>query len=149
MTLRERFEAKFAPDPATGCWLWVACCFTRGLPYGEFWFEGKPNHAHRVAWIIFRGSIPNGLCVLHRCDVPQCVNPSHLFLGTGADNARDCKAKNRQAKGAHHGRAKLTEEQVREIRTDGRTSPAISADYGVASCTIRQIKSYRVWRHVD
>jgi hypothetical protein len=63
--------------------------------YGRKWFRDKVWFAHRVAWVEANGSIPNGMCVLHRCDNPPCINVEHLFLGTKADNLADMRAKGR------------------------------------------------------
>jgi HNH endonuclease len=76
------------------CWEWQAGCFDNG--YGAFWLRRKLWKAHRVAWLIQFGEIPDDLKVLHKCDNPRCVRPSHLFLGTDADNMHD-----RDRKGRH------------------------------------------------
>lgn len=75
------------------CWLWTGSIDVSG--YGDCWFRGKTDGAHRVAWLIFNGEITDGLFVLHRCDNPKCVNPEHLFLGTHSDNMRDASSKGR------------------------------------------------------
>lgn len=97
-SIADRFEEKVEPEPNTGCFLWVGGQNGRG--YGAIGKGGRDGWmlAHRVAWEIARGSIPVGMHVLHRCDVTWCVNPAHLFLGTAADNARDCSQKKRQHK---------------------------------------------------
>ena len=91
--LFERFYAKFVPEPNSGCWLWIGTGTRNG--YGQFWFDGQFQLAHRAARQIFVGPIPADLCVLHRCDVKGCVNPDHLFLGTQRDNMLDSSRKGR------------------------------------------------------
>ncbi len=86
----ERFTAKVKRTP--GCWLWQGSLTPLG--YGQFSYLGD-QRAHRASWRIFCGEIPSGMFVLHRCDVRNCVNPEHLFLGTQADNIRDKVAKGR------------------------------------------------------
>lgn len=86
-----------------GCWLWVGALRPNG--YGNFFLGNKTTCAHRAAWTLANGQIPDGLQVLHRCDVPNCVNPSHLFLGTQKDNMQDMIAKGRQGSHARHGEA--------------------------------------------
>jgi hypothetical protein len=93
-----RFEAKFIPEPNSGCWLWTGG--TSGYGYGHFSLPVRGcRTAHRAAWTLYRGQIPAGLHVLHKCDVRCCVNPSHLFLGTHSDNMRDMVRKGRWSKG--------------------------------------------------
>src|SRR5687767_4720826 len=89
--LSERFWEKVRKTD--GCWLWTASRNAKG--YGQIMYQRRPIHAHRVSWQLANGPIPDGLCVLHRCDNPQCVNPGHLFLGTIVDNNRDMFAKGR------------------------------------------------------
>jgi endogenous inhibitor of DNA gyrase (YacG/DUF329 family) len=99
----ERFWARVRKGE--GCWLWVGGAFRNG--YGSFGSPGRGTH--RVAWELVNGSIPEGMHVLHRCDINylpgdityrRCVNPAHLFLGTQADNMADMRAKGRGAKGS-------------------------------------------------
>lgn len=116
-------------DVSGECWVWLGCRNHRG--YGLFGVNGKCRSAHRVAYEIAHGIIPDGLFVLHRCDNPACVRPDHLWLGTHADNMNDRNVKGRTAKGERHAArihpermprgekhylAKLTDTQVRFIR---------------------------------
>ena len=100
-------------DKAGDCWLWQASKTHNG--YGQF-FAGLECRAHRVSWVLHNGPIPEGMLVLHTCDVRHCVNPSHLFLGNGRDNTRDMIKKGRMCVGSRHKRAKLTEKDVIHIR---------------------------------
>lgn len=111
--------------PALGpCWLWMGCrsrrqVGSRTFDYGYAYDGVRIQRAHRLAWQFTNGAIPDGLCVLHRCDNPRCVNPAHLFLGTQRDNAQDRERKGRRqpARGERSGRAKLTWQQVEQIRS--------------------------------
>lgn len=87
----ERIERLSVKVPEAGCWIWVG---TAGR-YGKFFHEGRPKDAHRAAWLVFKGPIPQGMRVCHSCDVPLCVNPDHLFLGTAKDNTLDMMKKGR------------------------------------------------------
>jgi len=94
LPVNERFEKFVMPVPESGCWLWLG----RVDPdsgYGQFSLNDRITRAHRAAWLLYRGDIPAGRLVLHRCDVRCCVNPNHLFLGSHKDNMRDCITKGR------------------------------------------------------
>jgi hypothetical protein len=120
----ERFMAKVAKQD-DGCWYWTARLNNKG--YGEFALNGVTRGlAHRAAYILFKGQIPDDLNVLHRCDMPACVNPDHLFLGSQADNVLDMVRKGRT-------RSKLTPEQVEEIRASTEKARVLAARYGLKS----------------
>ena len=91
---------KTMPEPNTGCLLWTGATDRRG--YGKIGLGGhygRTEQTHRVVWACMHGVIPPGLCVLHRCDTPACVNAAHLFLGTKKDNTQDMMAKGRHIPG--------------------------------------------------
>lgn len=84
---QKRFEARYIPEPNTGCFLWLGNPINSG--YGLISFRHHNELAHRAAWLFSNGPIPGNLWVLHKCDVKLCVNPRHLFLGTNSDNQKD------------------------------------------------------------
>lgn len=88
----QRILDKLSPEPNTGCWLWLGF-ENRG--YGYVWFDGNARRVHRIIYDLLREPIPEGMSVLHGCDVPLCCNPDHLFLGTQRDNMDDCRHKGR------------------------------------------------------
>lgn len=134
------------------CWQWKGS--RDNLGYGMFGFNGRTWRAHRLAWVLFNSSISPGLCILHKCDNPSCVNPKHLWMGTVGDNNRDraLKGRSKPRFGSLHGRAKLTEEQVLEIRSaygkPGATSVDLAHAYGVSGTQILTIVHHKAWRHV-
>ena len=140
-----RFEAKITVNPITGCWEWTASQNPDG--YGQFKLNGRREKAHRVAHVLYIGEIPKGMCVLHRCDNPSCVNPEHLFLGTHADNVKDKVAKGRAAKGEKNGRAKLTKEAVLHIRKRTMLQREYARLYGVDQTTVSKIQLGKKWSH--
>lgn len=106
---------------------------------------------HRLAWEETNGVIPEGLHVLHKCDVPCCINPAHLYLGTHQDNMADMKEKGRVVahKGRLHGNALLTEAAVKEIREGKEPFNVLAEKYGVSKSTVQHIWYDRTrWRRV-
>jgi len=146
MTTKERFDAKWTPEPYSGCWLWTGS--TKTGTYGAFSVKNFPRFAHRVSWELHRGDIPEGMFVCHSCDTPACVNPDHLFLGTHRDNMKDMRRKSRFPHGEQHPNSKLTEDQVIAIRDDNRSHVTIAGDYGVHQVHISRIKRGVRWERV-
>src|SRR6478609_9144381 len=132
-------EARSEREPMSGCQIWTGSFVTQG--YGQVRVDGQTKMAHRLAWEICNGPIPKGMCVCHRCDVRSCINVSHMFLGSQAENRRDCVTKRRHSFGVTHGMSKITEECVRRIRADARTNDAIGADYGLRHAQVSRIKN--------
>lgn len=144
--LWKRFNEKCEPCPATGCWLWTGAILASG--YGQLRVGEKGQRAHRVSYELHIGPISGGMHVLHRCDVPSCVNPSHLWLGVPADNSADRNKKGRQAVGESQGSSKLTEAEVQSIRTSDKTHRALARQYGVHYSTIGSIKLGKKWNYL-
>lgn len=161
----DRFGEKCEPVPFSGCLIWTAASVPFG--YGVFFYEGRQQYAHRVAWQIENGAIPDGLHVLHRCDTPACVSVRHLFLGTLRDNAQDMVKKGRSRggppsgdrnpmrmyrgllSGERNGNAKFNRTQIDEIRSAherGETQVSIAARYGVRQSDISRIVRFEAWK---
>lgn len=132
------------------CWLWIGTIDRCG--YGMYCVNYRPWKAHRYSWMLANGEIPETLLVLHRCDVPACVNPRHLYLGTVKDNSRDAIERGQQPRGERHGMAKLKENDIKIIRNlyipRKMTHKLIAEKFGIARTTIKQILSRDLWSHV-
>lgn len=149
------------------CWIWKGALNRKG--YGQRGLNGKLVYTHRFAWLLFHGDIPEEMKVLHRCDCRNCVNPSHLFIGTDKDNARDREEKGRGAqptgdasgkrlnpeacaRGNSNGRAKLSEADIREMRSKyakgGWSHQQIADAYGIDKSQAGRIIRRQFWKHV-
>lgn len=119
--------------------------------YGVIRFRCKDIKAHRVTWEGINGPIPKGKIVRHKCDNPGCVNPDHMELGTHAENSRDMTDRNRQAKGEKNAAAKLTEDNVKEIRilrSLGMGLSELARQYKVTPTLIQSIDKRKIWKHI-
>jgi len=139
--IEKRLAAKSHRDPG-GCLLWDGPTTVYG--YGVISYEKRLQPVHRVAWQITNGPIPNGLHVCHTCDVRNCIEPSHLWLGTHQDNVDDRVAKGRSKGNRDSGYMKLTDEQVAAIRADPRSPWYLSPIYGISYEHLRRIKKGEV-----
>ncbi|HDZ39497.1 MAG TPA: HNH endonuclease [Marinobacter sp.] len=139
------------------CWIWhgiKALPNDYGFVYGRhsvYIGNGKSvsYRAHRFAWMLANGEIPAGMCILHKCDVPLCVNPRHLEIGTVRDNNRDAMRKGRVTHGEDVNTAKLTEDQVREIFCSPKGYSELGREYGVDPTNIMKIKRGESWKHLN
>lgn len=152
-------DTMIIPEPNSGCWLWLGAVDRLG--YGHI-SPKRPDsfgqqYAHRASYVLHNGSIPPGLFVCHKCDVPSCVNPAHLFAGTPADNFADMIAKGRGRavlvppmnglkRGTLHVLNKLDEDAVRFIRTQTISSREAAERYGVHRSTISDIVRRKSWK---
>jgi len=148
----QRYVDKKGPDD---CWLWTANKLKAG--YGQFQIGGKGGPtklAHRLAFEYANGRPPNeGMVIMHSCDNPGCVNPSHLSEGTYRENTEDMVRKGRNcfhvAYGEDSAVAKLMDEDVREIRAaEGVTNASLGRKFGVSPSTIKAVRNRTTWKHV-
>lgn len=161
-TLEERFWEKVDIGSKNECWNWLGSKHRRG--YGHFGAIKKVLYAHRVSWELHFGNIPDGVGVCHNCDNPSCVNPNHLFLGNQSDNITDAYKKGRinvlegelwhsvhreSKSGESNGFHKLTEEEVRIIKSRKYTSKKLSQMFGVTQGAIYHVLSGRNWKYIE
>lgn len=151
----ERFWSKV--NKTGDCWLWMGSVYPYG--YGCFYIgrrvtgrRGGMTPAHRVAYELTFGPIPQGQCVLHHCDNPPCCRPDHLFLGTDADNSADKVLKRRHVFGVISPQHKLTDTDVQSIRrqsASGIANRTLAKRFHVSQPTISLIVRHKAWKHVD
>lgn len=133
-------------EKTDSCWLWTRHTSHR-FGYGFFCYQGVSQNAHRVSWQLKHGDIPKGMCVLHRCDVPSCVNPDHLFLGTRGDNNSDrlLKGRNSNRKGAANPACKLRPKDIRAIRVAHGSNREVASQFDISHSTVSQIRHGKLW----
>jgi hypothetical protein len=148
-SLKRRLEEMSMPVPESGCVLFTG--YVDALGYGIIAeTKRKRVKAHRAAYSVFVCDIPDGMDVLHRCDVRSCINPAHLWLGTHAENMADMVAKGRSPsmKGSAHPMAVLSEQDVIHIRTSDEGCTSLARRLGVSATNIKDIRNRRIWRHI-
>lgn len=156
----ERFEAKTIAVPESGCWLWTAATNGRGAVkgagYGNYYdpVRRRLMRAHRYAYERYVGPIPDGLHVLHKCDVSICVNPNHLYLGTNKQNMEDKSTRNRapDQRGVRNPRALLSQEDIERawaLWKKGLSQEKVAAIFGVHQTTISHAFTGRRWPHIQ
>jgi hypothetical protein len=143
------FTSAYIPEPNSGCWLWLRALNVDGygsIAVGRASTKNGNERAHRFSWKKFKGAIPFGMCVLHRCDVRSCVNPDHLFLGTYRDNHDDMVAKGRRGRTGGTN-PKLTASSAAAIRSRPNDSlKDLAAEYGVSRSLVCMVRRGSRWR---
>ena len=130
-----------------GCWEWIGSS-KHPFGYGRFGYGKKKDLAHRISYNLHNTPLKKGECVLHQCDNPRCVNPSHLKAGTRKENADERVQRNRGLKGSAVPGSILTEQQVLEIRSSNKSAKELAVLYGVGQANIYLILSGKTWRHI-
>lgn len=138
--IEPRFWSKVEKRGKGGCWLWTGSVFG-SLGYGQFMAHGRPQYAHRLSWEMANGPIPDGQHVLHSCDVPTCVNPAHLCLGTHKSNMEDAATKGRLHVSRPNAQ-RVSDDTVREIRervAGGMMQAEAAMRYGVSESFVSHV----------
>ena len=137
VSLLDRFNAKVRRGAEDECWEWTGARTSHG--YGQIWFAGRVENAHRMAYVLFVGRLEPGLEICHRCDNPPCVNPRHLFQGTRAENGADMARKGRASRhGLKIGKSRWPE--LRMLMDDGVSLREIGRRWSVSDRTIRRAR---------
>ena len=134
--LKIRLEAKTVKT--NKCWLWEGVIDKYG--YGRIMKEGKRVGTHRAAWMVYKGEIPDGLQVLHSCDVRNCVNPKHLFLGTHAENHLDKCDKDKVAWGDQHWNCKISDHDVQVLIESTLSSSMLARIFNISKGHVNYLK---------
>jgi hypothetical protein len=145
---KDRIESKVERIPEFGCWVWMGTTTVRG--YGQIESFKRKHYAHRASYEAFVGPIPEGMNVCHACDNVYCVNPAHLFLGTQKQNLEDMVKKKRSTLGEKNPMAKLSAEDVKDIKyllSTDVSSKFLALEYGVTTSAINLIKQGKRWNH--
>jgi hypothetical protein len=137
----------FTTIAVDGCWIWHDLLTPGG--YGVVSDRGHTEFAHRAAWRLANGDIPNGMIVSHICHRPACVRPDHLTLETQSDNIARMYAAGRGANGSRHHKAKLTELQATAILHSTASNAALAQEYAVSQSLIKQIRARKIWKHIE
>lgn len=141
-------EERYIPVPESGCWLWLGACNDVG--YGHIRRGGTFTYAHRAFYERRFGPIPADAVLLHKCDVPCCVNPDHLRPGTQKENMQDMIAKKRdRIVGSRAPRARLTEQDVLRIREQWRSPEEIAEEYNISVTHAAAVRRGDFWKHVQ
>lgn len=140
MDVNHFVELHCAIKKPNGCWMWTKSLTHNG--YGRVQIDRKSRKAHRVAYELANGPIPDGRQVCHHCDTPACINPDHLFLGSQLENMRDMIKKGRKVirRGAQHWATKLTDQQIEAIRKDTRFNRIVAPEYGISKNYVNEIR---------
>lgn len=155
--IKEKILDNITIDPITNCWNWKRCHIPGG--YGQVRWNGQRHLVHRLAYEAWKEKIPlsgQRLCICHKCDNPKCCNPDHLWVGTDADNVKDCINKNRnqsyqEITGENNMHSKLNNIQVLMIRQKheaGNTTAELVKEFNVTDNHIRNILKRKSWKHI-
>lgn len=154
-SLKERFKMSYRKKK-DGCWIWIG--HTSGHPdirfrYGTIVSNRKRILAHRLSWELYTNEkIPTGKFICHKCDIPLCVNPSHLFLGDPVSNMVDREMKHRGPQGERNWCAKLKEKDISKIKKlwkSGKKQVEIAALFGVSQGAISSVVNDKTWKHIS
>jgi len=141
--LRAKLQAWCMPEPNSGCWIWMGAFNGR---YGVASWRSRRWYAHRLSLVAHGGRTTEEDVVCHRCDVPLCINPAHLFAAPQSTNLADMRAKGRAPDGDRHGMAKLLPAQVIAIRADRRLLREIAGQYAISEATVSYIRNGKRWQ---